>query len=144
VGELGAAGACLNWVFSMWWVSALPLSLSPSRSNTPLTPSPKTPKVFNLFDRDHSDRISTEELATVLCGGSADDDFCIPDAVPAALRRVDADNDGFVDFGEFLNMVHTSDADALELFPSRRLRRGAKRVARAPSVEQRRRGAEAS
>ncbi|KIZ00641.1 hypothetical protein MNEG_7321 [Monoraphidium neglectum] len=85
-------------------------------------------KVFDLFDRDHSSRISTEELAQVLCGDGSDEELCIPDAVPAALRRVDVDGDGYVDFAEFLQMLHTSDADSLDLFPSRRLRRGSKRA----------------
>jgi hypothetical protein len=59
-------------------------------------PSPR--QVFDLFDRDHSSRISTEELAQVLCGDGSDEELCIPDAVPAALRRVDVDGDGYVDF----------------------------------------------
>lgn len=78
----------------------------------------------------------------MLCGGPAasDDELCTPDAVPAALRRVDADGDGFVSFAEFLAYLHTSEADSLELFPSRRLAKGAQR--RALSVaEQRRRAA---
>jgi hypothetical protein len=111
---------------------------------TPRARRPPPPaQVFALFDRDGSNRISTEELAAVLCGADSDDELCIPDAVPAALRRVDADGDGFVDFGEFLSMLHTSDADSLELFPSRRLPRatspgGARRTARG-LVEERRR-----
>ncbi|KAI8465162.1 MAG: kinase-like domain-containing protein [Monoraphidium minutum] len=100
-------------------------------------------KVFDLFDRDHSSRISTQELAEVLCGAGSDEDLCIPDAVPAALRRVDADGDGYVDFAEFLQMLHTSDADSLDLFPSRRVRRGSKR-ARELAAQRKRAAADAA
>lgn len=101
--------------------------------------------MFDLFDRDHSNRISTEELAHVLCNGTAstDKELCIPDAVPAALRRVDTDGDGYVSFNEFLEMLHCTDADSLDLFPSRRLKRGGKRVA-VSLAQQRRRLAEGS
>ncbi|GBF96832.1 calcium-dependent kinase-like [Raphidocelis subcapitata] len=86
-------------------------------------------KVFDQFDADGSSRISNEELARVLCAASGDEELCIPDAVPAALRRVDADGDGYVSFEEFLAMLHTSEAEALELFPSRRIARGGRRTA---------------
>jgi len=134
---------------------ALPCSRKPARSGGDTLKTPDKPpqlsthpptrpptQVFELFDRDHSNRISTEELAQVLCGGGAasDEELCIPDAVPAALRRVDADGDGFVDFQEFLNMLHTSDAEALELFPSRRLKRGTKRVAQSVAEQRQRAG----
>lgn len=47
--------------------------------------------------------------------------------------------DGRVSFEEFLQYLHTDDADELDLFPSRRQRKGAKR--RALSVAEERRAA---
>lgn len=52
-------------------------------------------RVYELFDGDHDGVIDADELAAVLCGGGlggdSEDELCVPDAVPAALRRVDAD-----------------------------------------------------
>jgi hypothetical protein len=44
--------------------------------------------VFALFDADGTERISTQELAAVLCGADSDDELCIPDAVRLRKGRL--------------------------------------------------------
>lgn len=46
--------------------------------------------------------------------------------------------DGRVSFEEFAAYLHTSDAEALDLFPSRRLAKGAKRTALSVAEQRRR------
>lgn len=72
-------------------------------------------RVFNKFDLDGSGRLSVGELHEMLC-----EEGCIADTVPAALREADKDGDGTIGFEDFIALLHTSSADRLDLYQSRR------------------------
>lgn len=62
---------------------------------------------FRVFDKDGDNKISHEEFCAVL-GDKAVSETLGPDMVRSLMNEVDANNDGFVDFEEFMAMMRTS------------------------------------
>lgn len=59
---------------------------------------------FQVFDSDHSGSISKAELEKVLASGELEE-VMGSKAVDRVLKECDADNDGQIDFGEFMKMM---------------------------------------
>lgn len=70
-------------------------------------------EAFSLFDKDRDGKITSKELSTVMRAlGSAPSESEVQDMI----NEVDLDNDGTVDFSEFLTMMarKTKDHDSQE------------------------------
>ncbi|KAG2438581.1 hypothetical protein HXX76_005131 [Chlamydomonas incerta] len=107
-------------------------------------------QVFDMFDQEHTGRLTPENIQRVLCGGGllagassgssgsegdmvadpegadAELDECpFDDVVPAAMREADEDHDGAISREEFVRFLSTAPGDKLEFYESRRKRLGA-------------------
>ncbi|ODV59269.1 calmodulin [Ascoidea rubescens DSM 1968] len=76
-------------------------------------------EAFSLFDKDNDGKITTKELATVMRSlGQNPSESELKDLI----NQIDANNDGFIDFAEFLAMMarklkeSDSEAEILEAF----------------------------
>lgn len=69
-------------------------------------------EVFNQFDVDHSGVISRDNLAFVLSGGVSRDistaSSFVQEEVEAAIASADTNNDGEIDFEEFVTMLRAA------------------------------------
>ncbi|KAG2435560.1 hypothetical protein HYH02_011854 [Chlamydomonas schloesseri] len=106
-------------------------------------------QVFDMFDQEHTGRLTPENIQRVLCGGGllaagsggssgsegdaladpegadAELDECpFDDVVPAAMREADEDHDGSISREEFVRFLSTAPGDKLEFYESRRKRQG--------------------
>lgn len=59
---------------------------------------------FKMFDKDNSGTIDATEVASIL-GGEDFKDVFTSDQISAAIREVDDNGDGEIDFEEFLKMM---------------------------------------
>ena len=60
---------------------------------------------FNMFDKDGSGTIDNQEVLDLLQGSDIQN-FCNKDAIEAAVKEIDANGDGEIDFEEFTLMMN--------------------------------------
>lgn len=59
---------------------------------------------FNMFDKDGSGSIDNQEVLELLQGPDIEN-LCSMDAIEAAMKEIDANGDGQIDFEEFTFMM---------------------------------------
>lgn len=61
-------------------------------------------QAFDMFDKDKSGKIDSEEVIALLSGEEMKD--LVPqDAIKDAIKEIDQDGDGEIDFDEFIQMM---------------------------------------
>ncbi|CAH2052743.1 unnamed protein product, partial [Iphiclides podalirius] len=83
--------------------------------SVPLTPTRSDlywRRIFNKYDRDNDGRISYVELKNIIESREYDHD--LPDnVVEKIMALADRDNSGYLDFAEFVDMMHNPDLKAV-------------------------------